>query len=120
MTIQYAPLLFQQAGLGSSEATFLASGISAILIFVFTILAVIFVDRWGRRASTIYGGLVLLACMALMGTLYATDNVRADSGAGRWLVIISIYVFAIGYSMSALQLFYLSPTPRPLHTALIP
>ena len=64
--VQYAPLLFQQAGISSSEATFLASGVSAILIFVFTILAVIFVDRWGRRLSTIYGGLVMFACMAVM------------------------------------------------------
>ena len=38
--------------------------------------------------------------MALMGLLYATDNVHAGYGAGRWLVIVSIYIFAIGYSMT--------------------
>ena len=98
--VQYAPLLFQQAGLGSSEAKFLASGISAICIFTFTIIAVIFVDRWGRRPSTIYGGLVLFACMAVMALLYATDNVHASTGIGRWVVILTIYIFSIAYSMS--------------------
>ena len=97
---QYAPLLFQQAGLNSSEASFLASGVSAICIFAFTIIAVIFVDRWGRRASTIYGGLVLFTCMAVMGTLYASKSVHGDSGAGRWIVILTIYIFAIAYAMS--------------------
>ncbi|KAG7005746.1 nonribosomal peptide synthase atnA [Physcia stellaris] len=98
--IFYAPLLFQQAGLDSSEASFLASGVSAICIFAFTILAVIFVDRWGRRASTIYGGLVLFTCMAIMGTLYASKSVHSGAGAGRWIVILMIYIFAIVYSMT--------------------
>ncbi|KAI9877728.1 MAG: hypothetical protein M1830_003004 [Pleopsidium flavum] len=98
--IYYAPLLFQQAGITSSEATFLASGISAILICVFTILAILLVDRWGRRPSTIYGGLVLFTCMTLMALLYATDSVHATYGFGRWVVIATIYVFAVGYSMT--------------------
>ena len=72
---QYAPLLFRQAGLSSSKAAFLASGISAILIFAFTILAVLFVDRWGRRATTIYGGLVLFSCMTLMVSISMPDYV---------------------------------------------
>lgn len=100
-------MLFQQAGLASTEAKFLASGVSAICIFIFTILAVIFVDRWGRRASTIYGGIVLFACMAVMGMLYATENVHAGTGIGRWVVILTIYIFAITYSMSELSLILL-------------
>jgi MFS family permease len=99
-TKQYAPILFNQAGLSSSQATFLASGVSAILLCVSTILAFMFVDRWGRRATTIYGGLLLFACMTLLGVLYATDNVHANYGAGKWVVIITIYVFAISYCMS--------------------
>ena len=97
--LQYAPTLFEQAGLASSS-TFLASGVSGILIFVFTILSVIYVDRWGRRQSTIYGGLVLLACMMTIGMLYATNSVHATYGAGKWIVIPSIYIFAVAYSMS--------------------
>lgn len=97
---QYAPLLFQQAGLSSSSASFLASGISAILIFVFTILAVYLSDRWGRRSSTLFGGLLLFSCMALMGALYGSHSVHAGHGVARWVVIMTIYVFAIGYSMT--------------------
>ena len=98
--IYYAPLLFSQAGLSSTEASFLASGVSAILIFVFTILAVFMVDRWGRRASTIGGGLVMLGCMATMAMLHATGSVHSDRGIGKWTVIVTIYVFSTGYSMT--------------------
>jgi MFS family permease len=99
-TKQYAPMLFQQAGISSVQATFFASGVSAILIFVSTIPAFLLADKWGRRASTIYGGFVLSGCMLLIGSLYASDSVHATYGAGRWVVIVAIYIFALGYSTS--------------------
>lgn len=98
--LQYAPLLFQQAGLSSSKASFLASGVSAILIFASSIPALIFVDRLGRRRSTIYGGLIVAFSMALIGSLYASNSVHQNSGAGRWVVIVTIYVFVVAYCTS--------------------
>ncbi|KAF4624570.1 hypothetical protein G7Y89_g13602 [Cudoniella acicularis] len=98
--LYYAPLLFQQAGLTSTKASFLASGISALLIFTFTIPALLFSDKWGRRTSTIYGGTVLSLLMFLIGILYATSSVHASTGASRWLVILSIYLFTIVYAIS--------------------
>jgi hypothetical protein len=58
------------------------------------------VDKWGRRASTIYGGILIFVCMALMGLLYASNSVHANYGIGRWVVIVTIYIFAITYAMS--------------------
>ncbi|KAK3318128.1 general substrate transporter [Apodospora peruviana] len=98
--LYYAPLLFQQAGLDSNKATFLASGVSAIVIFAITIPATIYADQWGRRISTILGGLGMTATMFLMGSLYAGGAVYAGTGAGRWVVIVSIYVFAVIYCTS--------------------
>lgn len=98
--LYYAPLLFRQAGISSAQATFLASGVSAILIFVSTIPAFLLSDKIGRRPSTIYGGLVITFCMLLMGILYASNSVHATYGAGRWVVIVTIYIFALAYAMS--------------------
>ncbi|KAI9746592.1 MAG: hypothetical protein M1818_000305 [Claussenomyces sp. TS43310] len=98
--LYYAPLLFQQAGISSKQASFLASGVSAILIFVSTIPAFLLADKWGRRSSTLYGGLVISGCMLLIGSLYASDSVHSTYGVGRWIVIITIYVFVIGYCMT--------------------
>lgn len=38
--------------------------------------------------------------MALMGGLYATNSVHANHGIARWVVVMTIYIFAIGYSMT--------------------
>lgn len=98
--LYYVPLLFQQAGISSSSATFLASGISAIVIFVATIPAFLLSDKIGRRPSTIYGGLAITSCMLLMGILYASISVHGDHGAARWIIIVTIYVFAVSFSMT--------------------
>lgn len=98
--LYYAPLLFQQAGLASSQAAFLASGVSAIVIFSVTIPALFLADKWGRRHSTIYGGLGISFIMFLIGGLYVGNAVHGTYGAGRWVVIVSIYVFAVIFSMS--------------------
>ncbi|KAH8589609.1 general substrate transporter [Bisporella sp. PMI_857] len=98
--LYYAPLLFQQAGLDTNQSTFLASGVSAIVIFAVTIPATLYADQWGRRISTILGGLGMTATMFLMGGLYAGGAVYAGEGAGRWVVIVCIYLFAVIYCIS--------------------
>lgn len=35
--------------------------------------------------------------MATIGALYASDNVLSNAGAGRWVVIVLIFVFALTY-----------------------
>lgn len=97
--VKYAPLLFQQAGLSSSDTSFLASAVSAIVIFLVTIPGLLFSDKWGRRQSTIYGGLGLSVTMFLIGGLYAGHAVH-PSGIGRWIVILAIYIFVAIFCVS--------------------
>ncbi|KAF7515313.1 hypothetical protein G7054_g14635 [Neopestalotiopsis clavispora] len=96
--LYYAPSLLQQAGISSSRASFLASGVSALLIMAVTFPATLMADRWGRKTSTLVGGSLIFAVMLLMGSLYAAGSVHADGGAGRWVVIVSIYLFAVVFS----------------------
>nr|POE93183.1 hexose transporter 2 [Quercus suber] len=88
-----------QAGIGSAGDTFLASGVSAIVIFAVTIPATIWADGWGRRRNTIYGGLGMTVTMFIIGGLYAGDAVHTV-GAGRWIVIVCIYLFTVTYCIS--------------------
>lgn len=95
--LYYAPLLFQQAGLSSSTSSFLASGVSALLMFLITIPSFILADKWGRRTSTIIGGILLSSTMFIIGALYASGCVHGDHGPARWIVIVLIYIFALTY-----------------------
>lgn len=96
--LQYAPLLFQQAGLVSESSSFLASGLTGVVIFATTIPAVLLADRWSRRMSVIFGGFALAAIMIVIGGLYAADVVFSDRGAGRWIVVSFIFFFTFVYS----------------------
>ncbi|KAI5207499.1 general substrate transporter [Aureobasidium subglaciale] len=95
--LYYAPLLFQQAGLNSATSSFLASGVSALLMFLVTIPSFMLADKWGRRTSTIVGGILLSGTMFIIGALYASGAVHGDHGAARWVVIVLIYLFALTY-----------------------
>lgn len=44
--LYYAPVLFTQAGLGSTNASFLASGVSGLVNLVVTIIAQFYTDKW--------------------------------------------------------------------------
>ena len=96
INLQYAPTIFAQAGIPSQTASFLASGVSAILMLAFSIPATMLADKWGRRTSAICGGIILSVTMLLIGSLYAA-NVVHPQGAARWVVIVSVFIFAIGY-----------------------
>ena len=61
-----------------------------------TIPAVLFADRWGRRTSLLAGGILLTLTMLLIGSLYAANTVHAY-GPARWIVVVSIFVFALSY-----------------------
>lgn len=80
--------------------SFFASGISALVIFCVTTLGLLYADKWGRRGSVIYGGVGLGVVMFLIGGLYAGNAVHGTTGAGRWVVIVALYIFAVIYSMT--------------------
>ncbi|KAK3627677.1 hypothetical protein LTR56_015461 [Elasticomyces elasticus] len=90
----YVPTLFARAGLPENTAGFLASGLSGVLVVPISIPAAMLADKWGRRTWVIVGGVLLTFFMCLMGIMYAADAVH-QTGAGRWIVIISIFAFAM-------------------------
>ncbi|KAK3297417.1 general substrate transporter [Chaetomium fimeti] len=95
--LYYAPTLFAQAGLPADTASFIASGVSAVLMFAISVPAFLLADRWGRRTIVFWGGVLLAGSMAIIGSLYASESVISGHGAGRWFVITLIFVFALTY-----------------------
>ncbi len=70
----YAPVIFQQAGLGAEQA-FLQSVIIGATNFVFTFVAIHFIERVGRRKLLLYGSiLAALDASALAFSFYAEAN----------------------------------------------
>ncbi|OBZ83435.1 High-affinity glucose transporter [Choanephora cucurbitarum] len=71
----YVVFLFQQAGIGSSdEATLVSSGVSYVINVVMTIPAILFVDKWGRRPTLIFGALLMSTFLWAVGGVLATGD----------------------------------------------
>lgn len=80
----YAVFLFKQAGVGDTqEATLIASGISYVINVVMTVPAILFVDKWGRRPTLIFGALIMSIWLWAVGGVMATGtwSVGADGKA---------------------------------------
>ncbi len=113
--LYYAPIIFRQAGLHSTQASFFASGISALVMMIVTIPATLMCDMWGRRTSSLVGGSLTFFFMLLIGSLYAAGKVYADHGAARWVVVVSVYLFACVFSATwalGLRMYLIESLPR--------
>ncbi|PWY93543.1 general substrate transporter [Aspergillus sclerotioniger CBS 115572] len=104
-------------GLSSTEASFFASGISGIVLVVVLVPALLFADKWGRRSSTIIGGIGLTTTILLIGPLYASNAVNPSHGAARWIVIVCIYFYAVFFASTwAVNIKVFAPEIQPQHT----
>ena len=76
----YAPMIFEQSGIGT-DASFMQAVLVGLVNLAFTILAILFIDRLGRRPLLGFGLTVIAACMLLLayGFGTATYTIPADA-----------------------------------------
>jgi len=55
--LYYAPTIFKQLGLTSNTTSLLATGVVGIVMFLFTIPAVLWIDRTGRKPILTIGAI---------------------------------------------------------------
>ncbi|GAA6063189.1 hypothetical protein JCM10212_006855 [Sporobolomyces blumeae] len=92
----FAPLLFQQAGLDANTSSFLASGVTGILLICCSVAGQFYINRVGRRTIWLVGGTATATCHLLLGSMYASGAARTS--AGKWAVIVFIELFAVSFS----------------------
>lgn len=69
----FAPTVFEQVGM-SVESTFLQTVLLGLVAVVFTLVAIVYVERWGRRNLTL-AGLAIIAC-AHVAIWYGFDSAQ--------------------------------------------
>ena len=71
--IYYAPRIFEMTGLGTDSALLSTAGLG-LVNFVFTLLALSFIDRYGRRKLMLVGSFGLIVTLALVAYAFYSQN----------------------------------------------
>jgi MFS family permease len=103
--LYYAPQIFASFGFSSTKQTLLATGVTGILQITFTLPAVLYLDKFGRKTFLIVGAVGMFCCHVVVATvegIYKPHwdlNEGLDQGQG-WVAIIFIWLFAVNFAYS--------------------
>jgi sugar porter (SP) family MFS transporter len=93
--IYYAPRIFEMTGLGSDSALLSTAGLG-VINFIFTLLAVNFIDRYGRRTLMLIGSFGLIVTLALVASAFYTSSFNGYLVPLYLCVYIAFFAFSQG------------------------
>ncbi|RPH96150.1 MAG: MFS transporter [Lysobacterales bacterium] len=76
----YAPMIFEQSGIGT-DASFMQAVLVGLVNLVFTVLAILLIDRLGRRPLLGFGLAGIAACMLLLAWGFGVASYTLDGAA---------------------------------------
>ncbi len=90
--LYYAPLMFQNMG-ASTDAALLQTVIVGGANLLFTLVAIVTVDSWGRKPLLITGAVIMAVAMLGLGTLFSAHVV----GLG---ALVAVVAYIAGFALS--------------------
>lgn len=90
--LYYAPLMFQNMG-ASTDAALLQTVIVGGANLLFTLVAIVTVDGWGRKPLLITGAVIMAVSMLALGTLFSAHVV----GLG---ALVAVVAYIAGFALS--------------------
>jgi MFS transporter, SP family, xylose:H+ symportor len=100
--LYYAPLMFQNMG-AATDTALLQTIVVGFANVVFTVVAILTVDRFGRKPLMIAGGLVMAASMITLGFLFQAQTVGAPA-----LIAVVLYIAGFAFSWGPVTWILLS------------
>lgn len=99
--LYYAPQIFQTFGFTSVTTDLLATGVTGIFQIVFTLPAVFFLDRFGRKSFLITGAIGMCICHLIVAAVDGSfENSWATHRSAGWASIAFIWLFAVNFAYS--------------------
>ncbi len=96
--IYYGPQIFHMAGVGSNQASILATAVVGVVNVVLTLVAILFVDGVGRKPLLYAGCGGMCAALLALAIAFAQPQL---GGALTWIALLSlvVYVGSFAYSL---------------------
>jgi sugar porter (SP) family MFS transporter len=73
----YAPMIFEQSGIGT-DASFVQAILVGLTNLVFTVLAILFIDKLGRKPLLVFGLTGIAVCMGLLSYSFGNATYTLD------------------------------------------
>jgi SP family arabinose:H+ symporter-like MFS transporter len=89
----YAPMIFEQSGIGT-DASFMQAVLVGLVNLVFTVLAILFIDRLGRRPLLAAGLTGIAVCMLLISYGFASADMNPT------IILVGILGFVASFAFS--------------------
>ncbi|RYC67120.1 sugar porter family MFS transporter [Spirosoma sordidisoli] len=93
--IYYTPRIFEMAGLGVGSALLSTAGLG-VVNFAFTLLAMNFIDRFGRRTLMLIGSVGIVVTLALVAQAFYEMQFSGYTVPALLLVYIAFFAFSQG------------------------
>lgn len=101
----YAPVLFQSMGF-ERNASLYSSALTGAVLASSTFISIATVDKWGRRALLISGGIQMIICQVIvaiiLGLKLGSEKELSKTYSVLVVVIICLFVMAFGWSWGPL------------------
>lgn len=91
--IYYAPRIFEMTGLGTDSALLSTAGLG-LVNFVFTLVAMNFIDRYGRRTLMLIGSVGVIITLGLVAGAFYTQNFS------NYLVPVCLFLYIAFFAFS--------------------
>ena len=103
--LYYAPQIFSSFGFSSTTTDLLATGVTGILQIIFTLPAVFFLDKFGRKQFLIVGAIGMCICHIVVASVEGVYEDKWNENKGLavpqgWVAIAFIWLFAVNFAYS--------------------
>lgn len=105
--IYYAPTIFQTAGLTKATSSILATAGIGMVNVLFTLIAVRYLDRLGRRKMLLFGLGGILFSLAVATTAFAHTAVSIELA---WAIMVSFVIFIASQAIGTGPACWLIPS----------
>jgi SP family galactose:H+ symporter-like MFS transporter len=102
--IYYAPTIFQFAGFTSASVAILATVGVGVVNLAMTVVAMLLLDRVGRRPLLLVGLAGMVLSLGVLGLAFAVPNLKANLG---WIAVGSLMAYVASFAIGLGPVFWL-------------
>jgi MFS family permease len=101
--IYYAPKILQFTGLGSGSAITQALSVG-ITNFIFTAIAIVMLDRAGRRPLLLVGTAGCVLALVMLGVFFSSASLQHEAS---WIALVCLIVYIASFAIGLGPVFWL-------------